>query len=223
MQLLDLQSNVKLFEIALDRENIMTTLTTKYTLPEYFEREVRSETKNEYIDGEIVPMTGGTPNHNTLVVNLLSLLYAALQEYPYRVFVTDQRLWIPNKRVATYPDLMVVAEPIAYQEGRKDTLINPILIVEVLSPSTAGYDRGDKFAAYRTICTFSEYLLVAQDRMYVEYFQRQGDRWISSTYENETTLSLMEMKAKISTTAIYNKINFDLETEELEEEINKNL
>lgn len=191
----------------------MTALVAKYTLTEYFEREVQSETKNAYIDGEIVPMTGGTPNHNTLVVNLLSLFYASLQEYPYRVFVTDQRLWIPTKRIATYPDLMVVAEPIAYQEGRKDTLINPISIVEVLSPSTAGYDRGDKFAAYRTIPTFTEYILVAQDRMYIEHFQKQGDRWIFSAYEDEAEISLMETKVAISTIAIYRRVDFELETE----------
>jgi Uma2 family endonuclease len=186
----------------------MAALVTKYTISEYFEREVQAETKNEYIDGEIVPMTGGTPNHNTLVVNLLSLLYAALRGYPYRIFVTDQRLWIPNKRIATYPDLMVVAEPLAYQEGRKDTLINPISIVEVLSPSTAGYDRGDKFAAYRTISTFKEYLLVAQDRMYIEHFQKHGDRWIFSAYEDDTTISVMEAKAAIATTAIYSRVDF---------------
>ena len=93
----------------------MLTLTQKYSLTEYFDREILSETRNEYIDGEIKPMTGGTPTHNTLVVNLLSLLHIALPS-PYRVFVTDQRLWLPDRRIATYPDVMVMAEPLEYQE-----------------------------------------------------------------------------------------------------------
>lgn len=188
----------------------MLTLTKKYSLTEYFEREIIAETRNEYIDGEIVEMTGGTPTHNTLVVNLLSFLHISLPA-PYRVFVTDQRLWIPAQRIATYTDVMVIAEPFSYQEGRKDTLVNPILIAEVLSPSTANYDRSGKFAAFRTIPSFQEYLLIAQDRIYVEHFYKEGDRWIFAAYERDETISLQSVNLAIATTAIYKHVNFETE------------
>ncbi|PZO40020.1 MAG: hypothetical protein DCF19_12580 [Pseudanabaena frigida] len=188
----------------------MLTLTKKYSLTEYFDREILSETRNEYIDGEINPMTGGTPTHNTLVVNLLSLLHIALPS-PYRVFVTDQRLWIPVHKIATYPDVMVMTEPLEYQEGRKDTLVNPILIAEILSPSTASYDRIGKFASYRTIPSFKEYLLVSQDRKYVEHFYKEGDRWIFTAYENDATISLASFEVAIATSVLYNRINFESE------------
>jgi Uma2 family endonuclease len=194
----------------------MLTLTKKYSLTEYFDREILAETRNEYIDGEIIEMTGGTPIHNTLVVNLLSLLHIALP-HPYRVFVTDQRLWIPAHRIATYPDVMVMSEPLAYQEGRKDTLVNPILIAEVLSPSTANYDRSGKFAAFRTIPSFQEYLLVAQDRIYVEHFYKEGDRWIFAAYESDETISLQSVDLAIATTAIYKRVNFALEASDSEQ------
>lgn len=189
----------------------MLTLTKKYSLTEYFDREILSETRNEYIDGEINPMTGGTPTHNTLVVNLLSLLHIALPS-PYRVFVTDQRLWIPDRKIATYPDVMVIAEPLEYQEGRKDTLVNPILIAEILSPSTANYDRIGKFASYRTIPSFKEYLLISQDRQYVENFYKEGDRWIFTAYENDAAISLASFEVAIATSVLYKRINFELET-----------
>lgn len=112
-------------------------------------------------------MTGGTPNHNEIASNLVALLKATLKQKPYRVFILDQRLWIPGANLYTYPDVMVVPKPLTLQPGRKDTVMNPSLIAAVLSPSTPNYDpcgickaaRSEKFVAYRTIPTFQEYLL----------------------------------------------------------------
>jgi len=187
----------------------MTTLAAKSSLSDYFTQEIQSETRNEYIDGVIIPMTGGTPTHNRIVGNLFASLYGGLQNQPYSVFFTDQRLWIPAASIATYPDLMVFADPIIYQEGRQDTLVNPILIAEVLSPSTAAYDRSGKFASYRTIDSFKEYLLIAQERMYVEHFQKEGDRWIFSAYEGEAIVDLMTLEVAIAITQLYSRVNFD--------------
>jgi Uma2 family endonuclease len=89
----------------------MITLSKKYSPIEYFDREILADTKNEYINGEIISMTGGTPTHNTIAANLLVNLHLALRQQPYRVFVTDQRLWIPAQRIATYPDIIVTSEP----------------------------------------------------------------------------------------------------------------
>ena len=104
---------------------------------------------------------------------------------------------------------MVMAEPLEYQEGRKDTLVNPILIAEVLSPSTANYDRSSKFAAFRTIPSFQEYLLIAQDRIYVEHFYKEGDRWIFAAYEGDENIPLQSVDLAIATKAIYQRVSFE--------------
>ena len=124
----------------------MTTITEKYSLSEYFQQEIESQTRHEYIDGKIVAMTGGTPNHNRIIVNLLVALHTALRDQSYAVFVTDQRLWIPERRIATYPDIMIMSERLSYQEGRKDTLINPILITKENTSSPRGNQRGNKIS-----------------------------------------------------------------------------
>lgn len=150
-----------------------------YSPEEYLELEVNSEIRHEYIDGQIIPMTGGTPNHNQLALNLSGTLNFLLKRQPYRVFITDQRLWIPKRRIYTYPDVMVVQTPLEYQEGRKDTLVNPVMIAEVLSKSTKSYDRDEKFAAYRTISSFCEYILIDQYTMHVEHYcKTDNNKWI---------------------------------------------
>ncbi|QKD83496.1 Uma2 family endonuclease [Thermoleptolyngbya sichuanensis A183] len=145
------------------------TETKRYTAEEYLELEVASETRNEYRDGEIVPMMGGTPNHNDIAGNLYILLKSALKGKDYRIFYADQQLWIPGASLYTYPDVMVLPKPLELQAGRKDTVMNPCFIAEVLSKSTRSYDRSDKFAAYRTISSFQEYLLIDQDEIHVEH------------------------------------------------------
>jgi Uma2 family endonuclease len=135
-------------------------------------------------------------------------LYTGLKNQPYAVFVTDQRLWIPERQIATYPDIMVMSEPLTYQEGRKDTLINPVVIAEVLSAATASYDREEKFAAYRTIPTFQEYLLISQERLYIEQFQKEGDRWFFTAYENPTIITLKPLRVEVEMADIYNKVIF---------------
>lgn len=104
-----------------------------YTPEEYLEFEVNSEERHEYINGEIVLMTGGTPNHNQIAGNFYAALNFALKRQPYRVFVTDQRLSIPHKRIYTYPGVMVVQGELQLQQGRRDTITNPLMIAEVLS------------------------------------------------------------------------------------------
>lgn len=178
---------------------------------EYLELELASETRHEYIDGEIVPMTGGTPNHNQILLNLAGSLNLALRQQPYRVFVADQRLWIPQRRIYTYPDVMVMQGALAYQEGRRDTLTNPMLIVEVLSKSTRDYDQGDKFAAYRTIPTFQEYLLVDQYCYQVERYARTGEKtWVFQEYDRaEETVELASIPFAVALQEIYDKVEFE--------------
>ena len=140
---------------------MITQLEKKhYTVEEYFDLELPSETRSEYRNGEIILMTGGTPNHNDVAGNLYVFLKLALKGKNYRTFYTDQRLWVPDRTLYTYPDVMVVEKPLQLQAGRTDTVINPCFIAEVLSKSTRNYDRGEKFVAYRTIESFKEYLLI---------------------------------------------------------------
>ena len=158
---------------------VATPQVKTYSVEEYLALERESVHRNEYRNGAIVPMTGGTPAHNKLASALNALLWFSLRGKPYSVFITDQRLWIPAKDLYTYPDVMAIANPVELQPGRTDTVMNPILLAEILSDSTEQYDRGDKFKAYRTIPTFQEYLLIDQHRPYVEQFVRQGDRqWL---------------------------------------------
>ncbi len=189
-----------------------------YSPEEYLDLEVASEIRQEYIDGDIVPMTGGTPNHNQILLNLAGALNFLLRQQPYRVFAADQRLWIPQAKIYTYPDVMAIAGELTYQVGRRDTITNPTLIIEVLSESTRNYDRGDKFAAYRTISTFQEYALVDQYSAHVEHHVKTGSKqWMLQEYDGlDTTLNLASLGLEISLRDIYNKVQF--EPVELEEE-----
>lgn len=156
---------------------VLQTEKKTYTPEEYIEFEGNSKERHEYINGEIVPMTGGTPNHNQILLNLSGALNFALKRQPYRAFVAEQRLWIPRKRIYTYPDVMAVQGELQFQAGRRDTIINPVLIAEVLSASTRSYDKDEKFAAYRTIPSFQEYLMIDQYTMHVEqYFKSDRNR-----------------------------------------------
>lgn len=147
-----------------------------YSIEEYLERELQAETRSEYRNGEIAPITGGTPDHNDIAGNLYILLKTALRKQPYRTFYADQRLWVPAANLYTYPDVIVVPTPLSLQVGRKDTVTDPCFIAEVLSKSTQNYDRGEKFMAYRSLPGFQEYLLVDQYRVHVEHYVKQGDR-----------------------------------------------
>jgi Uma2 family endonuclease len=193
---------------------IMQVKEQRYYSPEeYLELEVNSEERHEYIDGQIIPMTGGTPNHNQIAGNFYGALNFAFKRQPYRVFVADQRLWIPQKRIHTYPDVMIMQTPLTYEEGRKDTIMNPLMIAEVLSKSTKGYDRDEKFAAYRTIGNFQEYILIDQYMMHVEqYSKTDNNKWIFSEYEDSNvTLSLTSVPFQILLADIYDNVDFNAE------------
>ena len=186
-----------------------------YTPDEYLELEVNSDLRHEYLDGEIVQMTGGTPNHNQIALNLSGSLNFALKRQPYRVFVTDQRLWIPRKKIYTYPDIMAVSGELQFQEGRRDTILNPFLIAEVLSPSTRSYDKTDKFSAYRTIPTFREYLLIEQSQQHVEHYVKNDRKhWTFSEYDDaEEVIALNAIDFQISLTDLYDKVEFEADLE----------
>ncbi|MEA5522926.1 Uma2 family endonuclease [Limnoraphis robusta Tam1] len=181
-----------------------------YTIEEYLELELTSETRNEYHNGEIIPMTGGTPEHNRISGNLYIALSLSLKRKPYETFHVDQRLWIPAVNSYTYPDVMVVSKPLELQTGRKDTVMNPCFIAEVLSKSTQNYDRSEKFAAYRSIPGFQEYLLIDQSRIHVEYYVKTDvNQWLFTEYDDANiTLSLSSFEFQIQIADLYENIDF---------------
>jgi Uma2 family endonuclease len=184
--------------------------TKTYTAEEYLEAEVNSLDRHEFINGEIILMAGSSPNHNEIASNLVVPLKLALKGKPYRTFSSDQRLWIPQLNTYTYPDLMVVAKPIELQSGRTDTITNPLLIAEVLSKGTKAYDRDDKFAAYRSIPSFQEYLLIDQYRLRVEqYSKTDANKWIFSEYGViGDRLMLTSVQVEIAIADLYENIEF---------------
>lgn len=176
-----------------------------YTPKEYLKLEETADYKSEYRDGEVVPMTGGTTDHNDIAGNFYAYLKLALRRKPYKVFIGDVRLWIPSCKLFTYPDVMVIAGEPAFYEERSDTVTNPQMIVEVLSKSTRNYDQGDKFDFYRTIPEFQEYVLVDQYQVLVKHFSKTSEGyWLLKEYVNRTQeLVLSSIEFEISLDRIY--------------------
>ncbi len=185
--------------------------TKTYTAQEYLELEVNSLDRHEFINGEIILMAGGTPNHNEITSILNAILRVSLKGKPYSIFASDQRLWVPQLNNYTYPDVMVVAKPIELQSGRTDTITNPLLIAEVLSKGTRAYDRDEKFAAYRSIPSFQEYLLIDQYRLRVEqYSKTDANKWIFSEYSCAgDRVVLTSLHVEFSVADLYENIEFD--------------
>ncbi len=139
----------------------------------YLALERSSAQKHEYFDGEIFAMSGGTASHNLISGNAFASLHTQLRGTGCRVLNSDMRLKVVATGLNTYPDVTVVCGNFQFIDERRDTITNPIVIIEVLSPSTERYDRGMKFQNYRTIATLQEYILIAQDKHQIEHFIRQ--------------------------------------------------
>ncbi len=196
---------------------VQTTQT--YSPEEYLALEIASETRNEYIHGEIIPMAGGMPNHNRIVRNLCTALTVGVRGQFYEVFVVDQRLWIPQQGIYTYPDVMVVSGELILQEGRQDTITNPTLIIEVLSKSTGNYDETEKFTFYRSLPTFQEYLLVDQYHYSVQHYVKTGaKKWDFQEYDTlEEEINFSTVPCAIALADIYDKV--ELPEPELAEKV----
>lgn len=182
---------------------------TYITPDEYLELERNSEYKSEYFNGEIFAMGGASPRHVLIVTNVVSELRSQLKNQPCTVYSTDLRVSVSPTGLYTYPDVVVVCGDPQFSDSRKDTLINPILIVEVLSKSTKNYDRGEKFEQYRTIDSFKEYVLVAQDKHHVEHYIKQPDNtWVlSETNWIENNIELTSIGCNLKLGEIYDKVN----------------
>lgn len=183
---------------------------TFYTPEEYLALEATSEIRHEYYQGEIYAMAGGSANHNQITINMVVALETALSKKPCRVFASDMRLLVKPSGLYTYPDVMVVCRRIEFEEDRTDIITNPSVIVEVLSKSTEGYDRGVKFIIYQNLSTLQDYVSIDQSQMRVDYYQR-GERrkWILEMLDQlDDRLTLHSLNLTIPLSQIYNKVDW---------------
>ena len=181
---------------------------TYVTPDEYLTIERRSEHRSEYFDGEIFAMTGASRKHNLVAGNIFGSLWQQLRGKPCEVYPSDMRVLIPSANLYTYPDVVVVCGEPQFEDGRVDTLLNPTLLVEVLSKSTASYDRSVKSGYYRTLPSLAEYLLVAQDERHVAQHTRQADgHWLLADIRGaEGRVELPSVGCVLSLADVYEKV-----------------
>jgi len=190
---------------------VMQKKRSIFSLAEYFAQEEQAEDRSEFYEGEIFAMAGGTANHNLITINVTASFRDAVRNKPCNAFMADMRLLVKRRQLYTYPDVMVICGPLQYAPERNDTVTNPGLIVEVLSPSTEAYDRGKKFEFYRTIDSLQEYVLVDQSRMYVERHRPLGlGRWEMTAFTApEDVLSLESVDVELTLAAIYDGVELE--------------
>ena len=180
----------------------------RVTPEEYLVVERKALTKSEYLDGEIFAMSGASREHNLISLNVGGELRSQLRQRPCEVYVNDMRVKISPTGLYTYPDVVVACDEPRFEDAEVDTLLNPTLIVEVLSPSTEDYDRGTKFEHYRTLPSLQEYLLLSQDKIHIVHYTRQADAtWVlSETSRQEDHIQLPAIACDLSVAEIYAKV-----------------
>ena len=187
----------------------MSTLSKTFlTAEEYLEIERKAEYKSEYYQGEMFAMAGASEAHNLLVWNLIRELGQQLRSRPCHAYPSDMRVRVSPAGLYTYPDVVVVCGERQFLTEQKDTLLNPTLLVEVLSPSTEAYDLGRKFDHYKSIESLGQYLLVATDRIHADLFTRQADgSWLlRSASRMEDSLDLHSVGCRLTLADLYEKV-----------------
>lgn len=185
----------------------------RWTAAEYLALERASEEKHEYFAGEIYLMSGASRKHNLITLNLVTSLNVQLRDRACEVYASAMRVRIPAANSYTYPDVVVVCGDASFEDDELDTLLNPTVLVEVLSPSTEQYDRSKKFQQYRTLPSLQVYLLVSQDSLHIEQYTRQENRqWLfSEALGLDSQLELPTIGCTLILSDIYNKVTFDSE------------
>ena len=163
------------------------------TAAEYLAQERQAETKSEYFGGEMFAMAGASRIHNLIVANLLRILGNQLLDRPCNVYPSDIRVKMSTLNKYTYPDVVIACAEELFEDEQNDTLLNPIVIIEVLSDSTEAYDRGKKFDHYQSVESFVEYILVTQDMCHLEHYVRQDDRtWTYRSFHSLEDVARLE-------------------------------
>ena len=180
---------------------------TRLTEDEYLAIERAAETKSEFYDGQMYAMSGATYKHTRIVGNLITALNNALREGPCEAVSNDLRVALPGSSFA-YPDIVVVCGEPRFRDDEFDTLLNPVAVVEVLSPSTQKWDRGGKFAYYQKVPTLRHYVLVGQESPAVERFDRQADgSWLAAQFAwPDGRLALDSIEVSVPLREIYRRV-----------------
>jgi Uma2 family endonuclease len=189
----------------------MSALPKKHwTVEEYLSFERGSDEKHEFIDGNVYAMSGGSANHSALAGGIYATLFTQLFDRPCTPYTSDLRVKI-NHKDYTYPDVSVVCGPAQFERDTTDILLNPVIIVEVLSPSTEKYDRGRKFQLYRTLPSMREYVLVSQDTARIErYLRHENHQWLySDAVGLEAVLELPSIECVLRLSEVYKKVVFE--------------
>lgn len=179
------------------------------TEDEYLAHELRNEAKHELINGVIVAMAGASREHNAIAGNVVGLLRALLRARRCLVFTSDQRVHVEATGLFTYPDVSVACDGLRFHPKNRDTLLNPCVLVEVLSDSTEAYDRGAKFAHYRTIPSLLEYVLVSQHEHKIEHYRRlDTGQWVLTVYEgDDVAAELPALGCALPLVEVYDKLD----------------
>ena len=189
---------------------------------EYLARERAAETKSEYLRGEIYAISGGSPEHSTIIVNVTMAIGSQLKGTPCRAHSSDMKVRSTFAGLYSYPDLSIVCGEQRFHDERRDVIVNPTVIVEVLSPSTEGFDRGKKFAQYQQIESFRDYLLVAQDEPRIDHFSRDADGgwYYRSTVGLDGKVVVPSIGCTLLLSDVYDRIEFpaDLDAAGMEDE-----
>lgn len=190
------------------------------TPQEYLARERHAEIKSEYYRGEMFAMSGASREHNLIAVNVAGELRGQLRDRDCEVYQSDMRVRVSATGLYTYPDVTVVCGGPQFEDAEADTLVNPKVLFEVLSPSTADYDRGGKFAQYRRLPSLAEYVLISQDRPLIEHYVRQphGEWLLAEKTGMEDTLVLPSIGCALRLSEIYLKVPFEPQPEQVARE-----
>jgi len=180
-----------------------------YTAEEYLALERASDRKSELVNGRIYAMAGASVTHIVIVGNIFAEIRARLRGRPCRVFSNELRVKVSQTGMYTYPDVVALCEPLRLEDAHADTLLNPAVIMEVLSETTERYDRGEKFAHYRKIQSLREYILVAQEQVRVEQFVRHGEHWMLSEISDLSgSLHIETIGCDLPLRDIYDRVEF---------------
>lgn len=187
--------------------------TKRMSPDEFLAFERASDVKHEYRDGEVVAMSGARRNHNLIALNVGSEIQRSLKGKECEGYPSEMRVFVPATRLYTYPDLVVACGEPIFQDESFDTLLNPVLIVEILSDSTESYDRGQKFKDYRSIESLREYVLISQRSPGIEKYVKHGDGFwmLSEAVGLDGSITLDTIDCLLSLADVYDKINFNAE------------
>jgi Uma2 family endonuclease len=189
----------------------MSTLTaqTYLTPEEYLTWERKQPFKNEYHNGQIIAMSGASRAHNLVTMNVANQLYNQLVDQECEVYANEMRVRTNPTVSYFYPDVAVVCGEPRFEDNTFDTLLNPIVLIGVLSPSTQAYDRGEKFKHYQQLTSLREYILVSQDEVCVEHYRQQETQWKPIEFRSlENVLSLTSIDCEVSLDDIYRRVEF---------------